>query len=70
MTVAEKIVGFLNGNRGVSYCDACLEKRCSIPSHGQVALVTSTLELFPEFFRARGRCGDCARLTRLATRAE
>jgi len=69
MRIPEKIVGFLNRNRGLSFCDSCIQNGCLLASPGQVARITATLELFPEFLRTKSTCSECARHTRLTTRA-
>ena len=67
METPEKIVRFLQHNAGVSFCDRCLQKECFLRRPSQAAGITTTLQLFPEFRRMKGRCAKCARSRRLTT---
>jgi hypothetical protein len=67
--IPEKVVTFLNRNAGRSFCNPCVQQQCSVESSGQVAQVTATLALFPEFRRERCQCSQCASLRKLTTRA-
>jgi hypothetical protein len=67
--IPEQVVNFLNRNPGKSFCDPCIQRGCALESPRQVAQVTATLALFPEFHRERGRCSQCAAPRKLTTRA-
>jgi len=69
MHTPEMVVRFLNGNIGLSFCDPCIQDSCALECEAKVALVATTLALFPDYGRAVCRCSRCSSRNRMATRA-
>jgi hypothetical protein len=63
------VVGFLNRNRGIGYCDQCLAQRFSVEGIAEIAAITATLELFPDFLRTKGECDACGTTSYPVTQA-
>jgi len=68
MYIPERVVNFLNRHPGKSFCDQCIQSECELKRPEQVARVTATLALSPDYQRVRCQCSRCASLNRLATR--
>jgi hypothetical protein len=67
--IPEKVVSFLNRHQGQSFCDACIQREFMLNSASQVARVTATLALSPDYQRAKCECGRCGSTQKLTTRA-
>jgi hypothetical protein len=67
MTIPERVVEFLNRNRGIAFCDACIADRVGLAGPTSAQLVTKTLALCSDYTRTEAKCGSCQR-TRLLTK--
>jgi len=68
MHIPERVVNFLHRYPGQSFCDRCIQTECELKRPEQVARVTATLAVSPDYRRVRCECSRCASLSRLTTR--
>ena len=69
MHTPEIVVSFLSSHRGQGFCDSCIQQSCELESELNVALVTTTLALSPDYRKSISQCGRCASQNKLVTQA-
>jgi hypothetical protein len=60
MTIPERIYTFITSHNADCFCDDCIQRELGLARRQQVAPITKTLGLTPEFVRVAGLCAVCS----------
>jgi len=61
MSISERVLLFLVGNKPDCFCDDCIQRNLGLTLRQEVAPVTKALGLTKEFRRGPGECVSCSR---------
>jgi hypothetical protein len=68
LTIAGRVVAFLNKNKGRAYCDDCIKDHLGLARRQQAQRNTEPLSFTPLYKREQAPCDSCGR-EKLVTRA-
>ncbi len=63
MTVAEQLIGFLQKNPNIPYCDDCLQRKIALIQKAVLRQAMNSLQQKSGFTRAYGTCRQCGQAT-------